>query len=58
MMVKAMFTGVPNVIQHFVNCEFDVNATFYGITVLTWAEYLAYDEDSRFLKSNKAFRKK
>lgn len=58
MMGKAVFTGDPNVVQLFVNYGFNVNATFSKITVLKWAEYLAYDDVCKVLESSKAFRKR
>ncbi|CAG2252558.1 unnamed protein product [Mytilus edulis] len=57
LMVKAVFSGDPNVVQLFVNRGFNVNATFLRITVLKWAEYLAYDDVCKVLESRKAFRK-
>ncbi|XP_071126377.1 uncharacterized protein [Mytilus edulis] len=57
LMVKAVFSGDPNVVQLFVNRGFNVNATFLRITVLKWAEYLAYDDVCKVLESSKSFRK-
>lgn len=58
MMIKAVFTGDPSVVQHFEDCGFEVNATFYGITVLTLADFQAYEDVCKVLESRKAFRKK
>lgn len=56
-MIKAVFSDEARAVQLFIDNGLDKNAEFKECSVLTWAEYLEFNDVVRVLRSAQAFRK-